>query len=112
MTFQMRRRNWQSVPTDDDKDEDEDDPEEPSKPPTPVYPVHYQVAAIYCGDWYVAQVEAKEQEKERQGFILLRYRERKGQKGDKLKTILGYCFESGSTPSLVLLPEWVSPRML
>jgi hypothetical protein len=39
-----------------------------------MFPVRSYVAAVYDGDWYVAQVEGEETE----GYTLLKYMERKG----------------------------------
>ena len=51
------------------------------------------VAAVYDGEWFVAQVEGEEPENEVEGFTLLNYMEKKGKnqfvwgtKRDKLKT--------------------------
>jgi len=43
-----------------------------------MFPVGSYVAAVYDGDWYVAQVEGEEPEEETEGYTLLKYTERKG----------------------------------
>ena len=59
-----------------------------------MFPVGSYVAAVYDGDWYVAQVEGEEPEEETEGYTLLKYMERKGNNQfvwgsgkDTLKTI-------------------------
>jgi hypothetical protein len=59
-----------------------------------MFPVGGYVAAVYDGDWYVAQVEGEEPEEETEGYTLLKYMERKGNNQfvwgsgkDTLKTI-------------------------
>jgi hypothetical protein len=49
-----------------------------------MFPVGSYVAAVYDGDWYMAQVEGEEPEEETEGYTLLKYMERKG---NTLKTI-------------------------
>ncbi len=49
-----------------------------------MFPVGSYVAAVYDGDWYMAQVEDEEPEEETEGYTLLKYMERKG---NTLKTI-------------------------
>lgn len=41
-------------------------------------PVGQYVAAVYNGDWYIAQVEGEEEEEEKQGYTLLKYMKREG----------------------------------
>jgi hypothetical protein len=43
-----------------------------------MFPVGSYVAAVYDGDWYVAQVEGEEPEQETEGYTLLKYMEKKG----------------------------------
>jgi hypothetical protein len=45
----------------DEEEEEDDGPEEHCKP-LPAYPVGGHVAALYDGNWYIAQVEAEEPE--------------------------------------------------
>jgi hypothetical protein len=65
-----------------DSDSDENYEDElpdlcPVKKP-PLYAVGSYVAAVYDGQWFVAQVEAEEPENECEGFTLLKYMQRIG----------------------------------